>query len=115
MPAKSVIVQFAKGDQTAPNPRLTALIRAGSLADRTLYFRNDLAFAEDPTVPTNPHGFMVRIDDTNPLVRDIALGAQSQIAAFFASDGKEISHPEPARFFEVPIKGPLPEDLNYIP
>jgi hypothetical protein len=46
--------------------------------------------------------------------RDIALGAQSQIAMFFASDGETIVHPEPARFF-VPIQGPLPEDLNYIP
>lgn len=24
-------------------------------------------------------------------------------------------HPEPARFFEVPIQGPLPEELNYVP
>jgi hypothetical protein len=47
--------------------------------------------------------------------RDIALGAQEQIATFFATDGTEIIHPEPARFFEVPIQGPLPEDLNFIP
>jgi hypothetical protein len=46
---------------------------------------------------------------------EIALGAQEQIATFLASDGKTIVHPEPARFFEVPIKLPLPEDLNYIP
>jgi hypothetical protein len=32
-----------------------------------------------------------------------------------SSDGETIIHPEPARFFEVPIQGPLPEDLNYIP
>src|SRR5262249_5054217 len=30
-------------------------------------------------------------------------------------DGTEAIHPEPARFFEVPINLPLPEDLNYIP
>ena len=24
-------------------------------------------------------------------------------------------HPEPARFFEVPIQGPLPEGLKFIP
>ena len=46
--------------------------------------------------------------------RDIALGAQAQIAILFASDGEAIIHPEPARFFEVPIQGPLPEELNYI-
>jgi hypothetical protein len=72
-----------------------------------------LAYAEDPNLPKNPHGFMGRVFE--PELRDISLGAQSQIAAFFASDGKTIIHPEPARFFEVPIKGPLPEDLNYIP
>jgi len=40
---------------------------------------------------------------------------EEQIAVFFASDGKEIIHPEPQRFFEVPIVPPLPEDLSYIP
>ena len=49
------------------------------------------------------------------VARDIALGAQAQIATFFASDGETIIHPEPARFFEVPIQGRLPEQLNYIP
>jgi hypothetical protein len=114
VPPKSVIIQFAKGDQTNPNPTATALIRAGDLADRTLYFRNDLAFAEDPTVPKNPHGFAALIAVTNPLVRAIARGAQEQAAVFFASDGVTIIHPEPQRFFEVPIQGPLPEDLNFI-
>ena len=46
--------------------------------------------------------------------RDIALGAQAQIAQFFASDGEAFIHPDPVRFFEVPIQGPLPEGLNYI-
>jgi hypothetical protein len=113
---KSVIIQFAKGDQTNPNPTATALIRAGDLAGRTLYFRNDLAFAVDPkNVPKNPHGFAAPILTKNLLVQAIARGAQEQVATFFASDGAQIIHPEPARFFEVPIDGPLPEDLNYIP
>ena len=28
--------------------------------------------------------------------------------------GTVFIHPEPARFFEVPVVGPLPESLNYI-
>src|SRR5262249_15772252 len=44
----------------------------------------------------------------------IALGAQQQIATFFASDGTEVIHPKPSRFFETPIAGPLPEHLNFI-
>ena len=110
MPAKSVIVQFAKGDLGAPNPNTTAILRAGGLADRTLYYRHDLARAEIPSLPMNAHMFMV---STAPAAfRDISLGAQAQIAIFFASNGQTIVHPEPARFFEVPIQGPLPEGLN---
>ena len=113
VPAKSVIYQFAKGDLGAPNPNTTAILRAGDLADRALYYRHDLARAEIPSLPMNAHMFMVSIDVA--AFRDIALGAQAQIAIFFASNGETIIHPEPARFFEVPIQGPLPEDLNYIP
>jgi Bacterial virulence factor lipase N-terminal len=113
VPAKSVICQFAKGDLGAPNPNTTAILRAGGLADRTLYYRHDLARTEIPSLPTNAHMFMVSIGVA--AFRDIALGAQAQIAMFFASDGETIIHPQPARFFEVPIQGALPEALNYIP
>jgi len=64
-------------------------------------------------LPKSPHAFMTSI--SNPAWAAIALGAQEQIATFFASNGATIIHPEPARFFEVPIQGPLPEELNYIP
>ena len=114
VPPKSVIIQFAKGDQTSTNPTTTTILRAGDLADRATYYRHDLAYAERPTLPKNPHGFMVGIGAAGGFL-EIGLPAQGQIATFFASDGTVIIHPEPARFFEVPIKGPLPEDLNYIP
>jgi virulence factor lipase-like protein len=115
VPAKSVIVQFAKGDQTNPNPVTTAILRAGQLADRATLYRHDLAFAESPTLRKNPHVFMPSIDGADVAIRPIALGAQEQIAVFLASDGLTIIHPEPARFFEVPVALPLPEDLNFIP
>jgi hypothetical protein len=108
-----VIYQFAKGDLGAPNPNTTAILRAGDLADRTLYYRHDLARTEIPSLPLNAHTFMVSTGIA--AFRGIALGAQAQIGRFFASDGETIIHPDPARFFEVPIKGPLPEELNYIP
>jgi Calx-beta domain len=112
VPAKSVLIQFAKGDQNVTNPRTTALLRAGDLADRATLYRHDLAFAENPTIPKNPHQFLIMVND--PAVRQVALGYQSQIAAFFASDGTEIVHPEPSRFFETPIAGSLPEQTNFI-
>jgi len=115
MPAKAVLIQMAKGDQTAIQPRVTQGVRAGDLADRTTFYRNDLAFAEDNRVPRNSHQVMSLVANSVQLVREIAHGAQEQIAVFFASDGTVVIHPEPRRFFEVPIVLPLPEGLNYIP
>jgi hypothetical protein len=114
VPAKQVLIVFSMGDETAPNPWTTAIIWAGDLADRTVLYRNDLAYAEDNRVAKNPHQFWTQIESAVPLMQQIAFGVQEQIATFLASDGTDIIQPEPARFFEVPIQGPLPEDLNYI-
>jgi hypothetical protein len=124
VPAKSVIYQFNKGDQSAPNPNTTAILRAGDLADRATFYRHDLAYTEVPTIPKNPHRFLLgQPASTNPLaaalVAAIARGYQEQIATFFESDGKEIIQPPvPLEFrpdlFETPIQGPLPEGLNFI-
>jgi hypothetical protein len=117
VPAKSVIIQFAKGDQNIVNPTTTAFLRAGDLADRATFYRHDLAYADDGSRPRNPHTFLALIaNPAAPTMKAIALGAQEQIAAFFASDGTEIIPPPGVeKYFEVPIKGPLPEGLNYIP
>src|SRR6266542_2515016 len=58
MQARPVIIQFAKGDKTVPNPTASALIRAGDLADRASYFRNDLfisALALDQRIGPRSH------------------------------------------------------------
>ena len=44
MNAKSVLYLFATGDQQAVNPGTSALLRAGNLADRAVYYRHDLAY-----------------------------------------------------------------------
>jgi hypothetical protein len=110
MPAKRVIVQFAKGDRSMPNPATSAMVRAGGLEDRTTFYRHDLAVAENPALPEDPHPFM----PLPALFGTIARGAQQQIVVFLDSDGEWTIHPEPRRFFEVPIAGPLPEGLNFI-
>jgi hypothetical protein len=111
--AKSVIVQFTKGDETIVNPTTTAFLRAGELASRATYYRHDLARADNPARPENPHPFLGLI--TTPSMKAIALGAQQQIATFLASGGTDIIQPPgvPEAYFEVPLKGPLPEGLNY--
>ena len=111
---KAVIVQFAKGDETVPNPTASALIRAGGLEDRATYFRNDLAFATVPgyTV-TNPHTFLSNIGGASG---PLAFAAQQQIATFLASGGAVTIDPDGAGpLFETPIAGPLPETLNFLP
>ena len=115
VPVRPVLFQFAIGDQIAPNPTNAAILRAGDLADRAIIYRNDLAYAENPAVAKNPHGFMLRIDSPIPLVRQIAFGAQDQLATFLASDGAVIIHPEPSRFFEFLFDLALLEDLDYLP
>jgi hypothetical protein len=114
VPVKAVLFQFAKGDETVPNPTTTAILRAGDLADHATFFRNDLAFANDPTVPKNPHSFLTRLNV--PSVAAAAVGAQQQIAAFLASGGAVVIDPDgPGPLFEVPVVLPLPEDLSFIP
>jgi len=110
--AKPVIFQFAKGDMTVPNPTTTAILRAGDLADRATYFRNDLAFVASGT-SKNPHTFLTNISGPGA---PYAIAAQRQIATFFATNGATTNDPDgPGPFFETPIAGPLPETLNFIP
>jgi len=107
-----VIIQFAKGDQTVPNPTASAIFRAGDLTDRSTFFRNDLVRAARPGAPANPHTFLTNIGVA--AVADLAIAAQQQIAIFFETDGAVIVDPDGAGpFFEVPIVGPLPEGLNF--
>jgi hypothetical protein len=109
-----VIIQFAKGDETVPNPTTSALLRAGGLADRATYFRNDLAYLVNPAVGKNPHVFLTNIGGA--ATAGYALAAQRQIAIFFASRGLTTIDPDGAGlFFETPLQGLLPESLNFIP
>lgn len=113
-PVKSVIYQIAKGDETVPNPTNTAVLRAGDLAERTTYYRNDLAFALGSGV-RNPHTFLTNIGGSL-LAAQNALQAQAQIAVFFASDGALTIDPDGGNpLFETPIVPPLPEGLNFLP
>lgn len=116
VPQKSIILQFARGDQTVPNPTTSAIIRAGALQPQTTLFRNDLAFAANPAFPKNPHTFLTRIFGVAPPVIQVALAAQEQIAVFFATGGATVIDPDgPGPLFETPMVGPPPEDLAYIP
>jgi dienelactone hydrolase len=117
--AKSVIIQFGKGDQIVPNPTQTALVRAGGLADRTTFFRTDLFYATQPrplpasiAPPLYPHTFLNTFSPAGAAA--VSLEAQAQIATFFASGGQLTIDPDGAGpLFETPIALPLPEGLNF--
>ena len=74
VPAKSVIVQFAKGDQTCPEPDDDGA-PAGGRPGRpaTCTTATTWPSPRPVLVPKNPHGFMVR-RSTSPAFGDIALG-----------------------------------------
>jgi pimeloyl-ACP methyl ester carboxylesterase len=124
---KPVIIQFARGDRTLPNPTTTAILRAGELADRATYYRFDHFLADNPTTPpsfNDPHGpivfpqppFVVLPPEVREAVTAVALSAQEQIAVFFASDGANVVDPDgPGALFETPIVPPLPEDVVFFP
>jgi hypothetical protein len=114
--ARSVIIQFARGDMTVPNPTATALIRSGDLTDRATFYRNDIAFPLGLGLH-NPHTFLTS------LPKPIAIEPQIQIGVFFATDGALTIDPDSVGLlppsvpplFETPIAGPLPEDLGFLP
>jgi hypothetical protein len=123
VPVRPLLVQFAKGDPQIVNPSTTAFLRAGDLADLATYFRYDVAFPGNQQTPNvrpaagYPHTFVVLTTSANPTIKNVALAAQQQIAAFFASDGAEIIQPPgvPVAYFEVGMEeSVLPEGLNYI-
>ena len=125
--AKPVLVQFARGDRTVPNPANSALIRAANLRENSWMYRHDKARAYDGSLPLNPHAYLmlfvnlegdsIQLPTQNELV--VSGLAQQQIAGFFTSDGAAIPNPNNAllqfllgfALFEVPAK--LPEDLGY--
>ena len=74
VPAKSMILQYARGDQTVPNPTTSAIIRAGALQDRTTVFRNDLALGRRSDLPEEP----AHVPDPDPRPRTRRRGGCSR-------------------------------------
>jgi hypothetical protein len=120
VPPRPVLVVFARGDRTDVNPNVSAIVRAGDLADRTAAYRHDRFLCRFPgrsaALLDDPHRFLVASDLDGPAeVRTIALEAQEQAAAFFASDGRDVIDPDgDLPTFEVPYRGPSLETLGFV-
>jgi len=125
---RPMLVQFARGDQTVPNPANTELVRAAGLQSSTWLYRHDLARAQAPDLPVDPHPYLVLFVSLGggtillPGLDGLAisLDAQHQIAGFFAADGASIPDPNVLSravlgisVFEIPAV--LPVDLGFQP
>ena len=124
--ARLVLIQFARGDRTVPNPSNSTLVSAAGLQSSTWLYRHDLARALAPDLPVNPHPYLVlfvSLDGgtiTLPGIAGLAvsLDAQQQIAGFVAADGAVIPDPNGfsallfgTKVFEIPAT--LPADLGF--
>ncbi len=115
---KSVLVHFGTGDQGVPNGNMSRTLLTGDLVNQATYYRHDFAFSENPSLPKDSHVFSIGFRGANvdnPVVVAIFRAAQEQIAVFLASHGTNINQPQPVRYFESPVRQPLPEGLNFIP
>jgi len=124
--ARPVLVQFALGDMTVPNPANTGLIRAAGLQSSTWEYRHDLARAKAPDLPADPHPFLVLFVSLNGSTVQlpgadglaISLDAQGQLAGFYQADGAAIPDPNflvvlfyGIKLFQMPTT--LPETLGF--
>jgi Bacterial virulence factor lipase N-terminal len=113
MSPKAVAVYVLKGDQSTVNPSATECLTDSGLLPDALYYRHDLAFAQDPTILKNPHMILFQSTSPNTLVRTIARGMQAQMAEFHASGGTVVNTPYPVELWEVPMVE-RPDSLNFI-
>jgi fermentation-respiration switch protein FrsA (DUF1100 family) len=113
MSPKAVAVYVLKADQSTVNPSATECLTDSGLLPYAMYYRHDLAFAQDPTILKNPHMILFQPTSPNTLVRTIARGMQAQMADFHASGGSVVNRPDPADLWEVPMVE-RPDSLNFI-
>ncbi len=91
---KTVLFQFALGDQTVTNPESYRLLRAFGDDTRVVLYRNDLTATRD----RNPHGFLL-----DPTIQG-RNQAQQQVVDFITSGGEMITDPDgPLPTWETPI------------
>jgi hypothetical protein len=103
--ARPVLFTFAQGDPVRPNTTTGNILRAGDLADRTIFFRGLDAYAPNQPSAADLHEFIVRL---TPVGTSFALACQEAVAVFLASDGQLTLDPDgPGLLFETPIKGPV--------
>src|SRR5262245_12825858 len=107
IPEKRVLFTLAQGDPVVRNTTTGNVLRAGDLADRTMYFLGLDAYAANHKSPSPPdlHEYLFRLNTDDPFSREIALAGQESIDTFLASDGLLTVNPDGdvGQWFESPI------------
>jgi hypothetical protein len=103
-PPRPVLVQWAIGDRTVPNPTTDSMLRAGDLYLWSSVYHHELVAGKLPEGFRNPHGFLTWTQF--PEVADIGRAAQEQVVRFFLSDGKRIEQVDQRFEPQAPRPGP---------
>jgi hypothetical protein len=116
-----VLFTFAQGDPVVVNLAMGNLLRAGGLADRTIYFRALDAYASIGNPSPDPallHEWLTTLTPAPTPTETWALLGQESVGTFLASDGHTTIDPDgpcdpetsgmPGCLFEAPIAGNLP-------
>ncbi len=85
---KKVLFQFAFGDQTVANPSTSALIRSAYMWNQVSMYRHDIARTLDPTIPLNPHTYLVPFGTTLQTI--VGFAALQQGITFIASGSEQV-------------------------
>jgi dienelactone hydrolase len=101
---RAVLVQWALGDRTVPNPTTDSLLRSGDLYLWSSVYHHELVVGKLPERFRNPHGFLTWTQF--PDVADIGRAAQEQVVRFFLSEGKRIEQVD--QRFEPQARRPVP-------
>ena len=104
-PLRTVLVQWAVGDRTVPNPTTDSILRAGDLyLWSSVYHHERVAATLPERFRANPHGFLTWT--AFPDVADIGRAAQEQVVRFFLSDGKRIDQVDQRFEPQAPRRAP---------
>jgi hypothetical protein len=115
VPAKTVLWQFAWGDQTVPNPAQSALVRLANMKDATWVYRHDVARGVSPNLGVNPHTYLT--DILSFFTFPIARATQAQIVNLFATGNIVNPNGNLSLLFGQDLfvqPETLPEELNFI-
>ncbi|MBS1876398.1 MAG: Ig-like domain-containing protein [Acidobacteria bacterium] len=91
--SKRVLFQMALGDETVANASTSAIIRAADSANLVSLYRHDIARAIDPTLPENPHTYLIPLGTATQSV--IGLATLQQALTFLASGANTIPDVNP--------------------